>query len=217
MARAAGTTAVGIERSAEQVNEAYRYARQAGEECLVDYRQGEAEALPLRPDEWGTFDVVHTRFVLEHVRDPLRVVREMVKAARPGGRIVLQDDPHDVMRLWPEPTGFGALWQAYIRSYDRVGNDPLIGHRLVELLYQAGARPTRNTWLFFGSCAGHPHFGDYVDNLITILLGVRQTLLDMALTRPDIFDETIEAVRRWKARPDAALWFAIAWAEGRRE
>ena len=57
-------------------------------------------------DEWGTFDVAHTRFVLEHVPDPLRVVKTMVRAVQPGGRIVLADDDHDVLRLWPEPPGF---------------------------------------------------------------------------------------------------------------
>jgi len=214
MARIAGQVAVGIERSAEQIAQACRYAQVAGEDGLVDFRQGDALNFPLRAGEWGTFDLVHTRFVLEHVREPLAVVRQMVRAARPGGRIVLQDDSHDVMRLTPEPSGFSALWNAYIRSYDRVGNDPLIGHRLVALLHEAGAKPTRNTWLFFGSCAGQTDFRAYVENLIIILQGVRQTLLDMSLTDATVFDETIAAVRRWMQRPDAAFWYAISWAEG---
>ena len=36
-------------------------------------------------DEWGTFDLVHARFLLEHVSDPLAVVRSMARAVRPGG------------------------------------------------------------------------------------------------------------------------------------
>ena len=48
---------------------------------------------------------------------------------RPGGRIILEDDGHDTLRLWPEPPGFVRLWQAYLRTYDRVGNDPVVGHR----------------------------------------------------------------------------------------
>src|SRR5262249_2752163 len=113
--------------------------------------------------------------------------------------------------------GFGLLWNVYQRSYDRVGNDPLIGHRLVSLLHDAGATPSRNTWLFFGSCTGDPHFTDYVENLIIILEGVRTTLVEMELIRADIFDETILGVRRWMQRPDAAFWYAIAWAEGRKK
>jgi len=90
---------------------------------------------------------------------------------RPGGRIILADDDHDVLRLWPEPPGLNDLWRAYIRSYERIGNDPFIGRRLVSLLVQAGARPQRNDWIFFGGCAGDDHFNDLVDNLHGILLG----------------------------------------------
>ena len=108
---------------------------------LVDFRQGQAEQLPLRENEWGTFDVAHTRFLLEHVPDPAAVVRQMIRAVRPGGRIILQDDAHDTHRLWPEPPGFGRLWSAYLRTYDRLGNDPFVGVRLVSLLVEAGAVP----------------------------------------------------------------------------
>ena len=39
------------------------------------------------------------------MRDPLAVVRQMVRAVKPGGRVVLADDDHDLLRLWPEPPG----------------------------------------------------------------------------------------------------------------
>ena len=158
MARATGVRVLGIERNAEQITEAERQAAQAGEAELVEFRQGEAAQLPLRENERGSFDVAHTRFLLEHLHDPLPVVRSMVQAVRPGGRIVLEDDDHDLLRLYPEPPGFAQLWQAYQRSYVHLGNDPTIGRRLVSLLVEAGAAPVRNTFIFFGSCAGEPHF-----------------------------------------------------------
>lgn len=207
-------TVIGIERSADQIAQAERLARQAGDRDLVEFRQGDATALPLRDHEWGTFDVAHTRFLLEHVPDPLAVVRGMVRAVRPGGRVVLQDDGHDIMRLSPEPPGFQRLWSAYLRTYDRVGNDPYIGHRLVSLLVQAGATPRRNNWLFFGSCAGHPDLGVYVENLAIILAGVRGPILALGEFDGAFFDAGLAAVRAWAGRPDAALWYAVSWAEG---
>jgi ubiquinone/menaquinone biosynthesis C-methylase UbiE len=218
MGRQVGPTGrvVGIERSPEQLAEARRQAELAGEAETVEFRQGDATRLPLTNDEWGTFDVVHARFVLEHVTDPVAVVREMVRAVRPGGRVVLEDDAHDTFRLWPEPPGFGRLWASYLRTYDRVGNDPLIGHRLVSLLHQAGAAPVRNTWLFFGSCAGHPGLGAYVENLVRILNGVRQPIFDVGEVDAAGFDAGLAALREWGQRPDAAMWYAVSWAEGRR-
>src|SRR5919204_6304834 len=66
MARATGSRVVAVERSPEQRAEALRQARAAGEEGLVELRAGDARELPLTRAEWGSFDVAHTRFLLEH-------------------------------------------------------------------------------------------------------------------------------------------------------
>jgi ubiquinone/menaquinone biosynthesis C-methylase UbiE len=213
--RQAGCAAVGIERSSEQLRQARQLAEAAGETALVDLRQGSAESLPLRDDEWGTFDIVHTRFVLEHVPDPAAVVRQMVRSARPGGRIILADDTHDTHRLWPEPPGLSRLWQSYLRTYDRLGNDPYVGHRLVSLLVEAGAKPVRNTWLFFGACSGQSELlAAYVDNLARILAGAAAQILALGEFDRPALDTCLAALRAWGQRPDAAYWYAIAWAEG---
>jgi len=219
MARQVGQSGivVGIERSSEQLAVARQLAAEAGEERFVEFRDGPAEQLPLAAAEWGTFDVAHARFLLEHVPDPVTVVRQMVRAVRPGGRIVLEDDPHDTLRLWPDPPGFQHLWQAYMRTYDRLGTDPLTGHRLVAILVQAGAQPTRNAWPFFGACAGQRELLlGHVDNLVRILEGVREPILALGEFEPATFDACMRAIRDWAHRPDAAFWYAVSWAEGRR-
>jgi SAM-dependent methyltransferase len=119
-------------------------------------RHGDVFELPVSETEWGQFDVAHTRFLLEHIHDPLAVVRNMVKLVRIGGRVILADDDFDTLRLWPEPPGFSTIWKTHNRTYDRHGNDPQVGRRLIQLLHQAGAAPRFNTFVFFGSCAGQP-------------------------------------------------------------
>ena len=219
MARAAGPAGrvVGIERSAEQIAEARRLARADGEERLVDLRPGDVMALDLPPAEWGSFDVAHARFILEHVPDPLRVVRAMVRAVRPGGRIVLEDDDHDVLRLWPEPPGVEALWRAYIRTYERNGNDPYVGRKLVALLDAAGATPVRNDWLYFGGCAGDGRLDLFVRNLGGLLEGARDEILAPGELDRARVDAALAALGTWGERPDAAFWFARCWAEGVRK
>ncbi|HEV3449099.1 MAG TPA: methyltransferase domain-containing protein [Gemmataceae bacterium] len=216
LARTAGRGArtLAIERDEQQLTEALRLARDEGEEGLVDFRRGDAMALPLRDDEWGTFDVAHARFVLEHVTHPLAVVTNMVRAVKPGGRVVLEDDDHDVLRLWPEPPGVRQVWEAYVRTYDRLGNDQFIGRRLVSLLHEAGAVPQRNTWIFFGGCQGHPAFTALALNMIKILEGARDTVLAQSFLNAEYFDAGIQALQAWRQRPEAALWYAISWAEG---
>lgn len=218
MARAAGPAGhvVGIERSPEQIAEARRQAAASGEESIFELRQGDVSRLPMRADEWGTFDVAHARFLLEHVPDPLAVVRAMVRAVRVGGRVVIEDDDHETLRLWPEVEGFSPVWNAYMALYTQIGCDPIVGRRLVELLHAAGATPARNTWIFFGSCSGHPDFAAYVDNLAGVVDGARQRILNLRLIEAAEFDRAMTALVQWKQRPDAAIWFAMAWAEGLR-
>ena len=216
MARQVGPSGrvVGVERSLEQIMEARRLATLEEEEKLFDLRQGSATALPLRREEWSSFDIVHTRFLLEHVTDPLAVVRMMVEAARPGGRIILQDDDHDVLRLYPEPDQFYTLWRAYMQSYEVLGNDPYVGRRLVSLLGESGAQPVSNHWFFFGSCSGHPDFPAYCANLRGVIEPSRDAIVHSNLLSKDQFDAAIAALVKWENRPDAAIWYAVCWAEG---
>lgn len=203
-----------IERDRKQLDEAVRRAADAGESHLLEFRQGDATDLPLSGDEWGSFDVAHARFVLEHVPDPLAVVRQMVRAVKPGGRIILADDDHDLLRLWPEPPGAMAAWQAYVRTYELLGNDAYVGRHLIQLLHEAGARPVRNTGVFYGGCAGDPRFAGLVTNLIEVLRGARETVVQHKQSDPQSYDSAIQALREWQHRPDAALWYTINWAEG---
>jgi SAM-dependent methyltransferase len=213
MARAAGAPVLGIERSPQQIAEAMRQAKEAGEESLLLLRQGDVQAGVSRSEE-GSYDLAHARFVLEHVPDPLIVVRSMMRAVRPGGRIVLQDDDHDVLRLWPEPLGVRVLWEAYMRAFDRVGNDPYVGRRLVELLAAAGARPTRANFLFFGACAGESAFAQLVDNMAALVAGAREAIVSDGLLPASVFDSSLAELRRFRDRPDGAFWYAVSWAEG---
>jgi SAM-dependent methyltransferase len=200
---------VGIERSPDQLAQA-----RAIKPALAEFREGDAYNLPLRSGEWGSFDVIHARFLLEHLQDPSEAVRQMVRAARPGGRIVLEDDDHPILELEPEPPGFPALWTAYQRAYDRLGNDPITGRRLVSILHQAGARPSRATLISWSNCTGHEEFPVLVRNLIEVIRTSRAQVVRFSLLSAEAFDAALEEIDRWGLRPDAAFWYAVSWAEG---
>lgn len=206
---------LGIERDPEQLSQARQLAEGDDESDLVEFRRGDALDLPLSQQEWGSFDIAHARFVLEHISQPGQVVKQMARAVRPGGRVVVSDDDHDGFRLWPEPPGFYALWGAYVRSYDRAGNDPYVGRRLVSLLHQAGLQSVRNTGIFFGSCAGNEAFDAMVDNVTGVIQSAREEMIASELLDKITFEQGIAALDRWRKLPDAALWYTLCWAEGK--
>ncbi|HEY0159446.1 MAG TPA: methyltransferase domain-containing protein [Thermoanaerobaculia bacterium] len=205
---------LGLERDPEQIAGSRRLANEEAAAPNFEVREADVLAPSLRDDEWGTFDVAHSRFVLEHVPDPLRVVQNMVRAVRPGGRVIIADDDHDIMRVAPELPGFSALWRAYIRSYDRNRTDPYVGRNLVTLLHRAGANPRRNAFIFFGGCAGSPHFDVLAANMLGVVMTAREFMLDNRLFDEGSFEEAVTAFHAWSKRPDAAIWYAMNWAEG---
>lgn len=212
MARAAGPDArvIAIERDEGQLAAARERLRG---ETQIELRAGDALELPLARSELGAFDLVWARFLLEHVHDPQRVVDEMVRALKPGGRIVLCDDDHDLLRLDPPAPRAMEVWNAYLETYRAHGNDPLIGRRLPRLIQAAGARPTRNNWIFFGSCAGAPDWELVIANCRGILTGGRaQIVRHISAER---FDSGMAEYDEWSRRSDASYWLPLAWAEGR--
>lgn len=74
------------------------------------------EALPFRD---GTFDLVLSHEVLEHVGDDRRAVSEALRVLRPGGRLAI----FVPNRWWPFET-HGIYW----RGQYRFGNIPLVGY-----------------------------------------------------------------------------------------
>lgn len=217
MARGTRRRVVGVERDGRQLAAAAALAQRDGESGLVDLRQGDATALPLAAAERGTFDLAHARFVLEHVPDPLAVVREMVGAVRPdGGRVVLLDDDHELLRLWPALPSVAAAWEAYWKGYRALGCDPLVGRRLVELLVDAGARPVRVTTIPYGGCQGTPQFAGVVDNLAGVLTGSADVLDERGVLTRDAIATAIRELREWAQRPASTLWYSLPLAEGRR-
>ncbi|MEM7172224.1 MAG: methyltransferase domain-containing protein [Pseudomonadota bacterium] len=216
MARTVGSKGkvIGIERDQDQIRQAQELADQAQESSLAAFRQGDALDLPLAESEWGTFDAAHARFLLEHVSHPSDVIEQMARSLRPGGRVIVIDDDHGDFRPWPEPPGFHPLWQAYVRSYERLGNDPYVGRRLVSLLQEAGLTSLRNGCVFFGGCAGNESFQATADNLIAALEGAEDTIFSAGLLDEESFRKGIEGLQQWKENPSAALWYAACCAEG---
>ena len=204
---------VAIERDAEQHRVAVEHNSGVPN---VEVRQGDAYDPPLAADEWGAFDLVHARFLLEHLERPLDAVRIMVRAVRPGGRIVLVDDDHSLMRLDPEPDGFLELWNRYALQYESLGMDPFVGRRLVALLEAAGARPVRTSMVFYGGCSNDPGFPAVVDNLVRVVESAKERMITAGGYSAGELDRILAGVRKWAAGTNRAVWYGLPLAEGTR-
>ncbi|MEU5701882.1 methyltransferase domain-containing protein [Streptomyces aurantiacus] len=92
------------------------------------------------------FDLVHARLVLAHVPDRDRALRSVVRALRPGGRLLVEDaDPTLQPLACPDEHGPEQQLANRVRHATRDvlaegGTDPAYGRRLPRLLREAGLR-----------------------------------------------------------------------------
>ncbi len=77
----------GLDLTPAMLEKARELQRRAGLANLT-WEVGRADALPY-PE--GRFDAVVTRFSFHHLTEPARALAEMVRAVRPGGRVVVCD------------------------------------------------------------------------------------------------------------------------------
>jgi SAM-dependent methyltransferase len=88
VARTHGCRVVGVDLSPRMIEWARLRARQEGVEDLVELRVADVLDLPFEDDR---FDIVVAESVLAFVGDRARAIQEMVRVARPGGYVGLNE------------------------------------------------------------------------------------------------------------------------------
>lgn len=92
----------------------------------------------------GRFDLVHARLVLVHVADRDAALRSMVRALRPGGRLLVEDaDPALQPLICPDEYGpeqelANRLRRGFRHLLQQRGADLAYGRKLPRLLREAG-------------------------------------------------------------------------------
>jgi ubiquinone/menaquinone biosynthesis C-methylase UbiE len=124
---------VGVDASRRLLDRARALARETARRPRIAWRLADAGSLPFAANR---FDAALAVTVILHVADPLRVVREMARVTRPGGRVAVQDQDFGAVAVThPER----ALTERIMRGVaERVYEEPHSGRRLPGLLRSAG-------------------------------------------------------------------------------
>jgi SAM-dependent methyltransferase len=82
----------------------------------LEFRQGDAFALQL-PDD--SFDFVACRHMLQSVPEPERVIAELIRVTRPGGRLHLLAEDYGMIHAYPTRYDLDGFWQHAMAAFAR--------------------------------------------------------------------------------------------------
>jgi ubiquinone/menaquinone biosynthesis C-methylase UbiE len=126
-------TVLGIDADAVKLGLARQAAAQRGlgnvEFTVADVRDW------AEPDR---YDVVYSRFLLQHLSEPASLIRRMWAAVRDDGVLIVEDADFDGWCCDPANAGFGFFLDTYRRLLARRGGDHAIGRKLYRYFLAAG-------------------------------------------------------------------------------
>jgi ubiquinone/menaquinone biosynthesis C-methylase UbiE len=99
------------------------------------------EFLARNVSDWGepdAYDVVYSRFLLQHLSEPVDLLRRMWAAVRTGGRVIVEDADFDGCCCHPPNDGFDFFVRAYAEVIRRRGGDHAAGRKLYQYFLAAG-------------------------------------------------------------------------------
>lgn len=131
-----GIELFGVDLRASQLSSARRNHPE------VRYTQADGSALPFSD---GTFDRVHCSWLLEHVRDPVSILREVRRVLRKGGTCQFVEVDNATFGTTPELPRVTELMEKLNQAQLASGGDPYIGRRLGSLFREAGFTEVRES------------------------------------------------------------------------
>jgi SAM-dependent methyltransferase len=131
--------AVGVDPSRALLAVARRRARTVASSARPTFRRGDGLALPFGP---ASFDVALAVTVLLHVPDSDRVLAEMIRVTRPGGRVAVLDQDFGTLALDAPDR---ALTRRIVDGHaERFYAEPWSGRTLARRLRRAGLARVRS-------------------------------------------------------------------------
>ena len=206
--RVAPGEVVGIDASASVIASA-RAAAEAAGDSRTRFETADATRLPFDAD---AFDVVHAHQVLQHVPDPVGVLRELRRVTRPGGLVAVRDSDYEGFRWWPDLPGLSRWRELYLRVARTNSGTPDAGRRLLAWAHAAGftdVEPSTSTWLYATPESRESWAASWAGRITSPPLAAqleREGWADEAER-----EEIAETFRRWSADPDG--WFTLLHGE----
>ena len=166
------------------------------------------------PFQDGAFDRIHCSWLLEHVPDPLPILRECHRVLREGGVCHFIEVDNSTFRVVPHDADIQWAMDSLNRAQQQGGGDPFVGKKLQALYKDAGFRDVQlHDATLDGTPADLKRFHEAVVEFAEIFESLDEALGPANHAR--LFDAA-RKLRELPAKPQAAMHYSAVIAIGRR-
>lgn len=199
-----------VDMSAQSLMKARESVKEQGYSNVI-FRQENILDSGLEP---SSFDHIFICFVLEHMKTPVKALKQMMTLLRAGGTVTLIEGDHSSAEWSPETEASRAAWNGLVSSQQMLGHDPHIGKWLAEVMTEAGIRQVQVEPRAVDPDQSDPVLLDGVVNQIItpMVFSAQKHVLAHALVDPHIWDQGLRDLSRISANPQGRFFYS--WFKG---
>ena len=192
----------GLENASEVLSQGRALAQERGI-ANIEFVVGDGNGLQY---EDNSFDVVFCHQVLQHVADPIKILKEMKRVAKDGGIVAARESDYSVFAWYPEVPGLRE-WQ---KLYDTVarynGGEPNAGRVLHVWAKRAGfvdLKCSVSSWCYVDRGEVEAWSRNWQERAVKSAFG--KTAVEGKLATPDDLEKVAKAWKEWGESEDAYL------------
>ena len=205
-------TVFGVDASPQQIQRAKKHLAHPLKQKRVHLLQGDALHLPFDEDR---FDGAFVCWLLEHVPEPIEILKEVRRTLKSSGRIFCNEVLNSSFYVHPYSPATLQYWFAFNDHQWNLKGDPFVGAKLANYLLEAGFQnvQTRAAVHHYDNRAPKKR-AQFIDEWTRLLLSGAPALIQAGRVDQAIVDEMTQELSRLKEDPNAVFFYSWIQANG---
>ena len=202
----------GVDASASQIARAQKHLAAYIKQKRVKLQTGDALNLDFKEN---TFDGAFVCWLLEHVSEPLGILKEIRRCLRPGGKVICNEVMNSTFFIHPYSPATMTYWFQFNDHQWSIKGDPFVGAKLGNYLTQAGFRDVKmNPRIVHCDNRDSRQRAIIIDYWTDLLLSGAPGLLSAKKVTAPLIKEMAAELKTLKKDPNSTFFYAFMQAEG---
>jgi ubiquinone/menaquinone biosynthesis C-methylase UbiE len=153
------------------------------------------------------FDLVFSRFLFQHLKEPEKAIREMSRIAKKNGMLVIEELDHGSWLCYPSEPSLEKLRQMYVKLLQMNGSDPFIARKLYKIFAELGFQPDVYAYTVTVTTDKRPF-----NNLgVQLAKTLEPQIIKNDLMSQKEFDHMLERIQKYSNSPHRLVLYATTF------